>query len=172
MSRNERKVRADECQVTEKYTMNLRFIRWILVPVIFLYHGCESSGSETFGFHKEVGNTLEILVGALKALQITDHHDPDFGAIRCPGCNVLHTRAAEAVYPFAVWSEISKNESYVQSAVDLGNWLIRQQQKDGSWKETPEAWTGTTTDQLLMISGAYPILESHLTAAERNRWQQ
>ena len=53
----------------------------------------------------------------------------------------------------------------------LGNWLIRQQEKDGSWKETPEEWTGTTTDQLLMLLLAYDILEPKLKPAERTAWK-
>ena len=152
--------------------MRIVSFRNIFLAVFFLLYGCSKSESKSYGFHKEVGNTLEILVDALKALQITDPQNPDFGALQCPACNVLHTRAAEAVYPFAVWSEISGEEVYGRSAVDLGNWLIRQQQVDGSWKETPEAWTGTTTDQLLMISGAYPMLKHRLSADEKSQWQQ
>ena len=54
--------------------------------------------------------------------------------------------------------------------IRMGNWLIRQQEKDGSWKETPEEWTGTTTDQLLMMALAYEHLSGALSAGERREW--
>jgi hypothetical protein len=54
----------------------------------------------------------------------------------------------------------------------LGNWLIRQQQPGGEWKETPEEWTGTTTDQLLMMTLAFPIIEDSLNAKEKPAWER
>ncbi len=145
---------------------------WIsLILILLILHGKSIADSTHVGFHKEVKKSLEILIDALQSEQIPDPQNSEFGALRCPGCNVLHTRAAEAVFPFAVWYEISGELKYAQSAIDLGNWLIRQQQPDGSWKETPEEWTGTTTDQLLMMAGAYPILVSRLTEEEKVQWR-
>jgi hypothetical protein len=117
---------------------------------------------------------LNTLVNTLLQLQITEKNDPNFGALFCEEChedNILHTRAAEAVYPFAVAYKHSGNDSYLQAAIQLGNWLINQQETDGAWKETPEEWTGTTADQLLMMAGAFPILEKHLSNEERKKWK-
>jgi hypothetical protein len=100
---------------------------------------------------EECLKTNTVLVDALIRQQIQDAADPDFGAIDCPFCKVRHTRAAEAVYPMAVAYKHTRNENYLHSAIQLGNWLVKQQFADGSWKETPEEWTGTTTDQLLMM---------------------
>ena len=97
-------------------------------------------------------------------------HDPDYGAITCPQCNLYHTRAAETVYPFAFEYSQTGNKIYLQAAINVGNWLIKQQQEDGSWHETPDEWTGTTTDQALMMSLAYPILKPHLSHIESERW--
>jgi len=44
---------------------------------------------------------------------------------------------------------------YLEAAIRTGNWLIQQQEQNGSWKETPEEWTGTTTDQVLMLMLAW-----------------
>ena len=145
---------------------------WVpLTLILMLWCGKSISGTAYVGFHDEVQKTLEILVHALQNNQIADLHNSDYGALQCGGCNVLHTRAAEAVYPFAVCYELSGDARFAKSAIDLGNWLIRQQQKDGSWKETPEEWTGTTTDQLLMSAGAYPILESRFSEKDKLHWQ-
>lgn len=102
----------------------------------------------------------------------TDKTSPDHGGIYCPYCKLYHTRAAEAVYPFAFEYHKTGNKTYLKAAIHAGNWLIRQQQKNGSWLETPEEWTGTTTDQVLMMALAYPILKPHLSKKEKERWLQ
>ncbi len=114
--------------------------------------------------------TLSVLCEALYRLQITEIQHPGFGAIRCPACQVFHTRAAEAVYPFAVLFKNTQDPKYAEAARRLGNWLIRQQLADGSWQETPEKWTGTTTDQLLMMVMAWDILKDQLSEAEQGNW--
>ena len=114
--------------------------------------------------------TLGVLTKALLELQIEDRTNQDFGALKCPSCNVLHTRAAEAVFPFAVMFKETKDENYLQAAVNTTNWLIEQQQPGGEWIETPWAWTGTTADQLLMIVNSYPILKNHLSEDDRIKW--
>ncbi len=126
---------------------------------------------ENISLKNECLNTMQALNGALLSLQIDDEKDADFGALKCPNCNVLHTRAAEAVFPFAMQYRQTGNEQYLRAAIRLGNWLIRQQYPGGEWQETPEDWTGTTTDQLLMMAQAYPILEEHLSESDIQSWK-
>jgi hypothetical protein len=101
-----------------------------------------------------------------------DKNAQDYGTITCPQCHLYHTRAAEAVYPFAYEYQQTGNETYLKAAVNVGNWLIKQQQSDGSWFETPEEWTGTSTDQALMMALAYPILKPYLSKKESVQWLQ
>ncbi len=118
----------------------------------------------------ECRETLFVLVDRLLAQQINDQNDPNFGALCSEDCRYRHTRAGEAVYPFAVAYKHSGDEKYRVAAKNLANWLFKQQQPDGAWKETPEAWTGTTTDQLLMLSNAFPLLRKYLSSAETEAW--
>lgn len=85
---------------------------------------------------------------------------------------MYHTRAAETVYPFTFEYHKTGNKAYLEAAINVGNWLIRQQQDNGSWLETPEKWTGTTTDQILMMALAYPMLKPHLSKKEKASWLQ
>ena len=119
---------------------------------------------------KQYFATLETLNRALLDLQNPDTADQHFGALDCPLCKLYHTRAAEAVYPFAYQYFQNNDVEYREAAISLGNWLIRQQYPDGSWQETPEDWTGTSTDQLLMMLKAYPILKEYLTEKEDREW--
>ncbi|MDP1676586.1 MAG: hypothetical protein Q8L88_06935 [Bacteroidota bacterium] len=126
----------------------------------------------TVDLKKEYGQTIVSLMDALQKRQITDKKSADYGAIQCYHCNILHTRAAESVYPFVVAYQISGEKRFLQAAVATGNWLIKKQEVNGSWKETPEEWTGTTTDQLLMFLEAWPLMEKHLSKVEQVNWKK
>jgi hypothetical protein len=115
-------------------------------------------------------NMLLKLTKPLLPLQIADSTAADCGALQCARCNVLHTRAAEAMYPFYVSWTITHNDSFLLAAKRAANWLIRQQQPNGSWKETPEEWTGTTTDQLLMLLLTWEGMKAKLSVTEQQQW--
>lgn len=126
---------------------------------------------QTIPLKKEYATTLFQLSDALLQRQVHVTNSPDHGAITCAHCNVLHTRAAEAVYPFTVAWTIGRKHEYLNGAKSTAAWLLKQQQPDGSWKETPEEWTGTTTDQLLMLLLSYPLLADSLTNMEQQAWK-
>ena len=129
---------------------------------------------KTASIKKESLTTLYTLVNTLLSLQTKEKENSDFGAIFCKDCHeeeIIHTRAAEAVFPFAVAFKHSGDKKFLTAAIHLGNWLIRQQETDGAWKETPEEWTGTTADQLLMMAAAFPILKKYLSDAETKAWK-
>ena len=131
--------------------------------VLLLIFGLFSGGSfsQKISLKEESLKTLRTLLDAQLSLQVTSVADSNYGALRCPYDQVLHTRAAEAVYPLAVAYKHLHDPKDLAAAIRLADWLIRQQGEEGAWKETPEEWTGTTTDQLLMMVLAYPILQDH-----------
>jgi hypothetical protein len=141
----------------------------ILGIVASIFFSVES-GAQQIQIRREYASTLLTLTNTLLELQIDEPGHSDCGALVCKNCNVLHTRAAEAVYPFAVSYKIDGNERYLKAAKDAAIWLIRQQQANGSWKETPEEWTGTTTDQLLMLLLAYESISDKLSNQEKKTW--
>ncbi|MDB6165935.1 MAG: hypothetical protein JWQ83_1075 [Lacunisphaera sp.] len=123
-------------------------------------------------------STLLTLCDGLVATQITDRTSPDYGALVCPSTNPqahpLHSRAAEAVYPFALAWQRTHDAKYRDAAIPLARWLIGKQQPRGAWGEAApnfDGWTGTTADQLISLAGAYPILREELTPADRTAWE-
>jgi hypothetical protein len=116
--------------------------------------------------------TLEVLGKSLLSVQNQDRKSPDFGGLQDPETGIYYSRAAEAVFPFAVLWKKTQDKKYLQAAINLGNWLIRQQKATGEWVENPWTWTGTTADQLLMMAGAYPILEKQLNDKQRLIWKK
>lgn len=128
------------------------------------------SGAQQIQIRREYASTLLTLTNTLLELQIDKSGHTDCGALVCKNCNVLHTRAAEAVYPFAVSYRITGEKRYLKAAKNAAFWLISQQQANGSWKETPEEWTGTTTDQLLMLLLAFESISDKLSSQEQTTW--
>lgn len=111
------------------------------------------------------------LTRPLLGMQVKDTLSRDCGALQCERCGVLHTRAAETMYPFYISWQITGEKAFELAAKQSANWLFRQQQPNGSWKETPEEWTGTTTDQLLMLLLTYEGMQNRLTLQEQETWQ-
>lgn len=129
--------------------------------------------------------TLLSLCDALLPTQINEPSDPNFGALVCPSTNPdnhpIHSRAAEAVYPFAIAYKLTGKTKYRDAAIKLGNWLLTVQEtagkKAGGWSENwpdpaQKGWFGTTTDQLISLAGAYPILKPFLNASEIKKWNK
>jgi len=118
------------------------------------------------------------LVDQLLSTQITDPDDPDYGALvspsKNPQPNPRHSRAAEAVYPFAVAYKHTQDSKYKTAAILLGNWLVGIQQDDGTWGESwpdHDGWNGTTADQLISLAGALEILAEDLAADAKDSWE-
>lgn len=139
----------------------------LLIPVIVLTH---CTKKQEVPIRQSFESVLFTLDSALIQLQNTEAADTNFGGIWCQHCRLYHTRAAEAVYPFTYKYHLTGDKKYLNAAIDLGNWLIKQQLPDGSWKETPEEWTGTSTDQLLMMALSYQILDEYLMDNEKLMW--
>jgi hypothetical protein len=129
-----------------------------------------AQNKDLFSLKDECTKNLYTLADDLINLQNHDETSSDYGALYCQACSCYHTRASESVLPFAVAYKESGNGKYLHSAIATGKWLIKQQQQNGSWYETPDTWTGTTADQLLSISAAYPILKNKLSDKEKNKW--
>ena len=151
-----------------KYILNKN----ILIAIIsFIYlPAFRAQSGRLYSLKYECTKNLLILGDDLIKLQNLNPSDPYFGALYCDACQSYHTRASESVLPFAAAYKESGKEKYLNSAIITGNWLTKQQQKDGSWFETPDTWTGTTADQLLSISSAYPILSKHLSKKGSESW--
>jgi hypothetical protein len=139
--------------------------------LLWLVPGLPAPGAPTtVPLRAEMARTLGQLTDTLERLQLGPAAGADAGALPCPHCQLLHTRAAEAVWPFAFQFAETGDERHLRAARAVATWLFRQQQPDGSWKETPEEWTGTTTDQLLMLVLAFPKVSARLEPAERSAW--
>ena len=63
---------------------------------------------------------LQRLDAVLVEQLCVDPSDPDCGGIRCPACDLFHTRAAEALLPFACEYRLTGNRTRLAQAVAQG----------------------------------------------------
>lgn len=146
------------------------YILFYIIIGLMLAVAITTASAQTIAPKKEYAQALMQLTGALLKRQNNKPADANYGGIWCAYDRLYHTRAAEAMYPLAIAWQINHDTQYLQAAINAGNWLIRQQQPNGSWKETPEEWTGTSTDQLLMMFLTYPHVEFKLSPTEKQSW--
>ena len=140
--------------------------------VILIASQINSQENKKVSLKNECFKTLEVLSNTLLKLQTNEIADSNYGGLICPETNLYHSRAAEGVYPLAVMFKHIGEKKYLEASIKLGNWLITQQEAGGEWLETPWTWTGTTADQLLMMSLTYPIVEKYLTSSEKVNWEK
>lgn len=137
----------------------------------FIFFVSCSEDKQIISLKNECSKNLILLSDALINIQQLNPNSKDYGAIYCKTCADYHTRASEAVLPFAVAYKNTGDKKYLSSAVSTGQWLINQQLDNGAWNETPSEWTGTTTDQLLMMAAAYPLLVDELSDNQKILWK-
>lgn len=113
---------------------------------------------------------LQTLDARIAECQNMDESSENYGAIFCPSCGEYHSRAAEAILPFACEYSITGNEDMLHRTLALADWLIARQEESGAWLETPGTWTGTTADQLHSLLMAYPIVDSLLSDPQKVSW--
>jgi len=143
----------------------------IVLQISFLLFVSCSEEPSRISLKDECTKNMFYLVDTLIELQELNETSKNYGAIYCESCSDYHTRASEAVLPFAVAYKESGDKKYLNSAITTGDWLIEQQLINGAWNETPSTWTGTTVDQLIMMAAAYPIIKSELSKEQQAAWE-
>jgi hypothetical protein len=139
-----------------------------IVAIYFILPLCGSP--QQVSLREKFTDSLLELAADLRDTQDLKSTSATYGALYCEACDAYHTRASEAVLPFAVAYRETGDEKFLASAIATGDWLIDQQQSNGSWLETPSDWTGTTTDQLLMMAAAFPLLRDKMSEPQREKW--
>lgn len=154
----------------QRLDQTFSFYSYCMLAALLVACISQQLAAQVIPLKKEYGATVVTLSEALQKRQMMNTADPNYGGIWCEHCHVWHTRAAESVLPFTVSYFITGKQLYLDAAKNTAAWLIKQQQPNGSWKETPEEWTGTTTDQLLMLLLSYERLQNKLDDTERSNW--
>ena len=115
---------------------------------------------------------LDWCQGLLK-LQIDAPSNPaEHGAFRCPACNFLHGRCADAVYPLLTAARLTKSARYQQAAIRVMSWARNVDAPDGSWTNDlePTSWKGTTVFGAIALANALDRHGDLIDAGIRDEW--
>jgi hypothetical protein len=111
----------------------------------------------------------------LVGLQIDAPSNPaEHGAFRCPACNFLHGRCADAVYPLLAAARLTKSARYQQAAIRVMQWSRNVDAPDGSWTNEidPRSWKGITVFGALALAHAIERHGDLLESSVRDVWSR
>ncbi len=82
------------------------------------------------------------------------------GGFYCDGCEAVHSRSGDALFPLVYLYRVSGESRYAAAAEALLQFIEKTQEPDGAWRNEPQAdWKGTTVFQLLSLCHAYEWLQ-------------
>ena len=110
--------------------------------------------------------------GLLKLQIDSPSNTKEHGAFRCPACNFLHGRCADAVYPLLAAARLTKSPRYHEAALRVMAWSRNVDAPDGAWTNEldPQSWKGITIFAAVAIANS---LERHgdlLDTGIRDEW--
>jgi len=107
------------------------------------------------------------------AVRIDAPDDPTrHGALDCPGCNFIHGRCMDAVYPFLHMATVTGEERYLTAGIDVFEWSKNVSLDSGAWLNDldPKSWQGTTLFGAIALGEALHHHGDLLDAGTRGRW--
>ena len=110
---------------------------------------------------------------ALLKLQIDAPSNPaEHGALRCPACNFLHGRCADAAYPFLTAARLTNSRRYQAAAIRVVSWSRNVDAPDGSWTNEldPQSWKGITVFGSIALANALTRHGDLLDSGVRDEW--
>ncbi|HEX7691166.1 MAG TPA: hypothetical protein VF408_02190, partial [Sediminibacterium sp.] len=99
---------------------------FILCMWMLLYG--QSAPAQKVQVKEAYARVLLKLTRPLLGMQVKDTLSRDCGALQCERCGVLHTRAAEVMYPFYMSWQITGEHAFELAVKRSASWLFRQQQ--------------------------------------------
>lgn len=109
------------------------------------------------------------------AVRIVAPGDPArHGALDCPGCNVIHGRCMDAVYPFLHLAKATGEVKYLSAGIEVFEWSKNVTLESGAWTNdlNPDSWKGTTLFGAIAVAETLHHHGDLLDGATRRRWTE
>lgn len=121
----------------------------------FLFSVLEIKAQNTF--KEQADSLLHVWCDGMMKWQIDNPTDRTVdGVLYCLGCNKIHGRCIDAVYPFLYMADKTKEQKYIDAAISVLKWADNVSADDGAWTVIPDknSWKGTT------VFGAVSLAEA------------
>lgn len=136
---------------------------------------CLHKDEKSLGYKSFADSLLLVWSDAMLEWQVHDVTNPERdGAIFCHGCNKIHGRCMDAVYPFLYMADKTGERKYLDAAIAVMKWSENVSAEDGSWTviPDPESWKGITVFGAISLAEALHY-HGHLLPAELKRqWDE
>lgn len=86
--------------------------------------------------------------------------------------NGFPSRGGEASFPMVYQGIINQDKELQETGLLLADWLVDQQNEDGSWDETPGNWKGTSVFQTMALAALTDIGHKKLSEQRSNNYRQ
>lgn len=95
------------------------------------------------------------------------------GAFRCPSCDIIHGRCADAIYPFLQMASSTYDTKYIDAAMSVQRWSRNVDCADGAWQNDPgttHTWKGITVFGAITLAETLHHHGALLGATTRAAW--
>lgn len=122
---------------------------------------------------QEMFGTLVTWCDGLLARQISGSEPSRDGGLLCPGCDVIHGRCADAIYPLLYLADRTGEKIYQDAAKRLFAWSDKNVRcEDGAWRNeiSPKSWKGVAVFSAIMLMESLRDFGHLLDAETKRAW--
>lgn len=126
----------------------------LVVPAAAAVAAASAPGKPVRPDQQEMFETLRIWCNGLLAWQITGTEPDRDGGLLCPGCDFIHGRCADAIYPLLYLADQTGSTRYIDAAKRLFKWSSANVRcDDGAWRNeiNPKSWKGVSVFTAIML---------------------
>ena len=143
----------------------------LTLPPIVRAENAPGDGDESFDALSR--DLLRDWCDGMLAVRIHAPGDPArHGALNCPGCNFIHGRCMDAVYPFLHMAKVTGDEKFLAAGIDVFEWSKNVSLESGAWTNdlNPKSWQGITLFGAIALAETLHHHGDLLDANTRSRW--
>ncbi|WP_372775101.1 hypothetical protein [Mangrovibacterium sp.] len=143
-----------------------------LVPMMSLSLD-KVDGEHSTEFKKLTFDLLKDWCDGMIKVQVINPADPTVhGMLKCPACDVVHTRCFDAVYPFLYMAKATGEKKYLDAGIAVFEWSENVTRADGAWTNElkPNSWDGITAFGAVFLAEALKYHGDLLDEQRRARW--
>lgn len=136
-------------------------------------NSCSANTEHSAEFKKITFNLLKDWCDGLIKIQVINPADTKVhGMLKCPACNVVHTRCFDAVYPFLYMAKATGDKKYLDAGIAVFEWGENVTRPDGAWTNElkPKSWDGITAFGAVSLAEALKYHGDLLDVERRAKW--
>lgn len=148
----------------------------LTIPFSALLNSCTTETTESTHSPEFKKLTQDLLKdwcdGLIKTQVIDPANTKVHGMLKCPACDIVHTRCFDAVYPFLYMAKATGEKKYLDAGIAVFEWGENVTRPDGAWTNElkPNSWDGITAFGAASLAEALKYHGDLLDSERHARW--